>query len=139
MSRHQVKLLTGRITDGYGVAAKNLRHVTRLIEERMGLSPLIPGTLNIALSEPYVVSANAVIEKHEYNNLEYINLQRCRIRGIQAIIMRPNTHELGCAHGLANLELLATVNLRHHLQLADGDEVDVEVEGDEQWWRRSNA
>ncbi len=134
-----MKLLAGTIRVGFGVAAQNLRHVMSLIEERTGLSPLVVGTLNVALAEPYVVCADAVIEKHEYNTIEYIKLQRCRICGLQAVIMRPNTHELGYAHGPAHLELLAKVKLRDHLQLSDGDPVTVEVEGNEQWWRGFEA
>jgi CTP-dependent riboflavin kinase len=137
--RLRMKLLAGTVGGGFGVAANNLRHAMSLIEERTGLSPLVAGTLNVALAEPYVVCADAVIDKHEYNTIEYIKLQRCRISGLQAIIMRPNTHELGYAHGPAHLELMATVKLRDRLHLSDGAQVTVEVEGDERCWQGFDA
>jgi CTP-dependent riboflavin kinase len=133
-----MKLLNGTVAPGYGVAGQNLRHVMSLIETRIGLSPLVAGTLNVALTEPYVVSADAVIQIHEYDGMEYIKLQRCRIGGLQAVIMRPNKHEDGYAHGPAHLELMATLKVRDHMRLSDGDPVTVEVEGNDKWWRGLN-
>ena len=131
-----MKLLNGTVQHGYGVAGQNLRHVMKPIETRMRLTPLLARTLNVKLAESYIVCAHALIEAHDYNlNNEYIKLQRCRLRGLQTIIMRPSTHELGFAHGPAHLELMATVKLRDHLNLSDGDAVTVEVEGNEEWWR----
>jgi CTP-dependent riboflavin kinase len=129
-----MRTLTGRLKGGFGVAGRNLAHIAHLIEQRTGVRPLIPGTLNLALPEPYIVTADAQIEKDEYNKVEYIKLQRCRVGGVQALIMRPNTHEAGYAHGPAHLELLSTIMLRKHLGANDGDSVSVEVEGNEQWW-----
>jgi CTP-dependent riboflavin kinase len=130
-----LKVFTGKVKGGYGVAGRNLAHVMGLIEQRTGLGPLIRGTLNLAIPEPYIVIPDAQIEVHEYNHHEYIKLQRCRIASVRAIIMRPNTHESGLAHGPAHLELLAPINLREHLQLRDGQTIQVEVEGDEVWWK----
>ena len=129
-----MRILTGTVKGGFGVAAQNLDHVVPLIEERTALRPLVRGTFNLGLAEPYIVTADAQIEKHEYNKLEYIKLQRCRVSGVQALIMRPNTHEEGDGHGPAHLELLSTVRLREHLVVKDGDSVQVEVEGDGKWW-----
>ena len=130
-----MKVFTGTVKGGFGVAGKSLAHVMDLIEQRTALAPLIRGTLNLAIPEPYVVVPDAQIEVHEYNQHEFIKLQRCRISGVRAVIMHPNTHESGNAHGPAHLELMSTVNLRQHLQLSDGHTVQVEVEGDETWWQ----
>lgn len=107
-----------------------------LVESRIGLGPLRPGTLNVLLPAPYIVSPDALIQAYEYPLFrEVIKLQRCRIGRIRAVIVRPSTHELGKAHGPAYLELAAKVNLRDCLRLADGDEITVEVGGDARWWR----
>lgn len=127
-------MISGKVCHGYGVASQNLAQVVGLIEFRTGLSPLVPGTLNLAIPASYIVIPDAQIELAEYNNVEFIKLQRCRIAEVRAIIMRPNTHELGYAHGPAHLELLSTIVLRAHFHLHDGDVVDVEVEGDATWW-----
>ena len=96
----------------------------------------LSGTFNLKLSEPYIVISDAQIEAHEYNRKEFIKLQRCVVDGVRAIIMRPNTHEDGYAHGPSHIELLSTVVLRETLRVENGSVVDVEVEGDEDWWSR---
>lgn len=130
-----MKVLLGTVKDGFGVAGTNLKHVVHLIEMRTGLSPLVSGTFNLGIPEPYIVIPDARIEKEEYNTLEFIKLQRCRIGGVQALIMRPNTHEEGYAHGASHLELMSTRVLRDYLGVKDGDVVPVEIEGDEEWWQ----
>lgn len=127
--------LTGTIRDGFGIAATNLAHVMALIEHRIGLGPLVRGTLNLALPEPYIVVPDARVERHEYNHHEYIKLQRCRISSVRAVILRPNTHESGYGHGPAHLEVLSTLNFREQFGLKTGHAIRVEVEGDEAWWR----
>jgi CTP-dependent riboflavin kinase len=127
--------LIGTVKDGFGMAGTNLAHVIGLIEHRTGLGPLVPGTLNLAIPKPYIVVPDAQVEMHEYNQHEYIKLQRCRISGVRAVIARPNTHESGYAHGPAHLEILSTLNLREHFRLKNGHRIRVEVEGDETWWR----
>ena len=48
--------------------------------------------------------------------------------------MRPVTHEAGAAHGPAHFELLSHRHLRTALAVDDGDPVEVELEGDYDWW-----
>lgn len=51
--------------------------------------------------------------------------------------MRPDSHESGAGqyHGKKYLELIGKRNFRETLQLANDSYVDIEVEGDEEWWR----
>ena len=132
-------LLNGTVSSGCGVAAHNLAACLGLIEQRMGLAHLVPGTFNVKLPESYIVIPNALIHCHEYNGSEFLKLQRCRIGGARAIIMRPNTHEAGYAHGPTHLELMSNVQLREFLGVANDDSVSVEVEGDEIWWTGDDA
>jgi hypothetical protein len=89
----------GRVADGYGLATPHLMPVECLIEDRIGLAPLQSGTLNLQLSEPYIVRAGARINPEEYDRREGVKLQRCLIkdprRGTfhKAIITRPESHE----------------------------------------------
>lgn len=123
---------------GFGDAGNNLASVVPLILSRTGLRSLVKGTLNLHLSEPYIVKADAVITDKEYIFPETIKLQRCLIGGFKAIIMRPETHERipGNGHGPAHLELLSEHHLRNELKLVLGSaaQVDVEVEGNDDWW-----
>jgi hypothetical protein len=132
-----MRTLKGSVSTGFGVAGKNLRHVLDLIVARAGLPRVEEGTLNIAINEPYIVPAEAIITALEYDGLEDIKLQRCRIRGLRAVIMRPSKHETvpGFGHGTSHIELLSHVHLRTRLKLHDGDEVEVEIEGESVWWK----
>jgi CTP-dependent riboflavin kinase len=129
-----LRKLFGTVSTGFGAATPNLQPVLGLIEQRTGLGGLKDGTLNIRLTQSYIVKPNAIIDRAEYNRVEFLKLQRCRIRGTRGIIMRPNTHEAGYAHGPAHLEIMSPYHLRSTFTLRDGDEVEVEVEGDENWW-----
>jgi CTP-dependent riboflavin kinase len=137
-----MKLFLGTVTSGYGMATPNLDPVISLIEARIGLPGLVPGTLNVSLPEDYIVPADAVILPHEYpfnkqSNLgETIKLQRCLVSGCRAIIVRPDSHEIGAGqfHGKAYLELMGQIHFRSALGLQDGSIVEVQVEGGDLWW-----
>ena len=128
--------LRGYVTSGFRIAGSNLRHVVPLIVERTGLPCVIEGTLNVQIEAPYIVPPDAMITADEYNGLEAIKLQRCRIGGFRAVIMRPTMHETvpGFGHGTSHLELLSHVHLRTVLHLDDDARVEVELECIGDWW-----
>src|SRR5712664_1915344 len=95
---------------------------------------MAPGTLNVTIAHPYIVRADATIEPDEYFNKERIKLQRCRVRGHRMIIMRPEPHEQAGGIGANVLELVSPLYLRKAWSLRDGDQLEVEVEGDDAWW-----
>jgi len=137
-----MKVLQGRVTTGYGMATPNLNPVMPLIEARTGLANLVPGTLNVHIPEEYVVLADALIlpQEYPYNRQsglgETIKLQRCLVAGHQALIVRPDSHELGAGqfHGKAYLELMAQIHFRTALGLTDGSKVEIQIGGDHFWW-----
>jgi CTP-dependent riboflavin kinase len=122
----------GVVFSGYRYASGNLKGVMHLIEERMGLSGLVDGTLNVRIAEEYIVKGDSVISREECGLGEAIKLKRCVIFGRKAIIMRPEKHETipGFGHGKTCLELMGCVHFRDTFGLADGSHVTVEVEGD---------
>jgi hypothetical protein len=143
MSRAPTKL-TGRASNGFGAATENLRHCEPLIAARIGLPSVVSGTFNITLDEPFLIRADAALSALEYNGWEVILLQRCVIFGRAAVITRPHTHEiepvpgsLYFGHGLAHLEVMAPFDIANNYGLSAGDRVEVEVFGDEDWWRRA--
>jgi CTP-dependent riboflavin kinase len=135
-----MRIFHGTVKSGYGAATANLKPVLRLIESRMGMAKLEDGTLNVQISENYIIIPTASILPHEYplNRAtglhETVKLQRCVIGGHKAIIMRPDTHEREMFHGTKYLELIGAVKFRQVLVLKDESAVDVEVEGDDSWW-----
>ena len=138
-----IRSFKGTVTNGYGVATQNLNPVMHLIEARTQFLNLVPGTLNVDIPEEYIVFADAVVLPHEYplnqtSNLnETIKFERCIVEGYKALIMRPDSHEIGDGqfHGKKHLELMGQVKFREVLGLANGSIVEVEVGGDEQWWK----
>ena len=138
-----MKAFIGIVTTGYGVATRNLDPVMALIETRTGLANLVRGTLNINISEEYIVQADAIISPDEYplnkqTNLgETIKFQRCLVAGHKGLIMRPDSHEVGAGqfHGKSYLELMGQKNFRQVLGFIDKSEVEVQVEGDDTWWQ----
>jgi CTP-dependent riboflavin kinase len=137
-----VKIFTGIVTSGYGIAARNLDPVMSLIEQRTGLLHLVRGTLNVNIPEDYIVTADALVLPEEYpfnkeSGLhETIKFQRCLVAGYRGLIMRPDSHEEGAGqfHGKAHLELMGQRNFREALRLTNGSSVEVQVEGDNAWW-----
>jgi len=131
----------GVVCQGYGIAARNLAPVMELIESRTGLTNLVQGTLNMNIAEEYIVRPDALLYPDEYpynkeSNLgETIKLQRCLVAGHKGVIMRPDTHETGQFHGPRHLEVMGQKNFREALGLTDGSVVEVQVEGDDEWWR----
>ncbi|MGB2672090.1 MAG: DUF120 domain-containing protein [Candidatus Acidiferrum sp.] len=137
-----MKLFLGTVTSGYGMATPNLNPVMSLIASRIGLPDLVHGTLNVTLPEDYIVPADALILPHEYPYnqqsllCETIKLQRCLVSGNRAIIVRPDSHELGAGqfHGKAYLELMGQIHFRSVLGLQDGSIIEIQVEGGDSWW-----
>ena len=138
-----MKVFNGIVTTGYGLATPNLAPVVTLIEARSGLTNLAPGTLNVKICEEYIVQSDAVINPDEYpfnreTDLgETIKIQRCLVAGYKALIIRPDSHEFGAGqfHGKSYLELMGQKHFRTLLGLADESVVEVQVEGDDVWWR----
>ena len=137
-----MKVFIGIVATGYGLATPNLAPVVALIEARTGLTNLVPGTLNVKIPEEYIVQPDAVINPDEYpfnreTNLgETIKLQRCLVAGYKALIVRPDSHEIGAGQfqGKSYLELMGQNHFRTLLGLADESAVEVQVEGDDGWW-----
>ncbi len=111
------------------------------IEQRIGLAPLQSGTLNLHISERYIVKADARIDPREYRSDEGVKLQRCLIKQPggafhKAIITRPESHEVNNQyHGTAYFEIMGLIHFRDSWSLQNGDEIEIQVEGDEAWWQ----
>ncbi len=95
--------------------------------QRLGFVPF-PGTLNIKLDEPFVPVAGQAIRIEGFRDEERTfgdcSCYKIRVEGIEAAIVRPERSSYP-----ANLvEVIAPVNLREALGLANGDEVEVTLE-----------
>src|SRR6266699_6498807 len=133
-----MRVIRGIISRRFQVAAENLKTVEKQILERTGLPSMAPGTLNVTLPFDYTVRADDTLEPHEYFTGERLKLQRCRVRGHRMIIMRPESHEQPGGIGANVLELVSPLPLRETWGLADDDQLEIEVEGDNAWWERAD-
>ena len=129
-----MRYLTGEVSSRYKAAGPNLATVESLILQPTGLRSMAPGTLNVRLAQDYIVQADATIEPHEHKHHERLKLQRCRVRGHRMYIMRPEPHEGLGGLGANVLELISPIPLRRTWGVEDGEQLTVEVEGDEEWW-----
>ena len=127
-----MRVIQGTVISGYGVAGNNLIALHHIIESRTGLRGLVKGTLNVEIASPYYVTPIAKLTRTEY--FEEILFQPCRVGGVRCLIMRPETHEHGAAHGPSHLEIMSDRHLRTSMGLTDGSVIAVEVEGDGNWW-----
>lgn len=99
-------------------------------QQKTGLK-LFPGTLNVELNVPYSLPAEVVrLEGDEYGGSVSVNLVPCTVCGRRAFILRTDANERGTGHHPRTIVEVATdVKLRDHFHLADGDVVEIEVEG----------
>ncbi|HTB93136.1 MAG TPA: DUF120 domain-containing protein [Candidatus Sulfotelmatobacter sp.] len=131
-----MQTLRGAVSSRFHAATPNLKTVETLLLSRTGLPSMAPGTLNVTLPSDYIVRADSTIEPHEYFTGERLKLQRCRVRGYKMIIMRPDSHEQPGGIGANVIELVSPLHLRQTWGLVDGDQLEIEVEGDDAWWVR---
>lgn len=73
-----MRVIEGTVTSGYGVAGDNLIDIHYLIESRTGLNGLVKGTLNVAIPNPYFVTANAKVARTEYRYGEELRFRDAR-------------------------------------------------------------
>ena len=121
------KKLVGEVVSGFGLATESLSPLYETIKERSGL-PVVEGTLNVQLREPYIVIPEIVLDAREHRNHETIMLQRCFALDRPGLILRTHTQAMGSSHALDIIEIMSVENLRSTRGLADGDRVEIYVE-----------
>lgn len=116
-------------------------HVAKILSGLCGLPNLEPGTFNVRIGANYLSKKEWILPKEALNGSARLFVQRCKINGIRALIVRPSSHEdnppsTDKFHRLNTFEIMASVKLREHLNIPKGtnDKVEVEVEGDDSWW-----
>lgn len=123
-----MQILRGKVVSGIGDFAywisKLEQHYTTKTDKK-----LYPGTLNLELDQPYFLPPNPLrLEKEEYGGTVSVSFVACKILGLPAYILRTdgNENENG-DHPRTIIEIAAEVKLRDHLNLQDGDLVEVEI------------
>jgi ADP-heptose:LPS heptosyltransferase len=132
-------ILVGQVARGFGQAARDLAAVADLICAHTGLRSVHPGTFNVRLTDPYLFESDAEITTTEFHGRERLRLKRCSVGGLRGVIVRPETHDAGNAHGSSYVEILAEVHLRDALRLNDGDPIEVAVGRGLACWEDADA
>ena len=120
---------TGKVFSGKGGGKKflELNWVKRQITAHLGFTPYT-GTLNIQLSDKSVarrklLEQTASMTVHPADGYCSGKLFKADINGIACAVVIPEV----AGYPTDILEIIAAVNLRERLQLADGDEIAVTV------------
>lgn len=134
-----VRTLRGKVARGYGHASGTLERARPLVSKRIGLSLLCAGTLNVRLEHDYQMQDQIVLAPHEVNNVDELVLQRCRIGGFRSVLVRPYREKPKPgfdSNPPSVLEIMSERHLRTALKLENDSVVEVEVEGDDEWWSK---
>lgn len=84
-----------------------------------GFDP-VPGTLNIALEEPWHMPATA----RRFSAGVTVLIAECVVGGLDAFVIRTEKNERGDGdHPLTLVEVISQTRLRETLALEDGDEI----------------
>ena len=120
--------LRGRVVSGMGNFSywigKLKDHYYRKTEMH-----LYPGTLNVELDQRFSLPLDVTrLEADEYGGTVSVNLLPCLILGRRGFILRTDANEQGRGHHPKTIvEVASDVKLRDLFQLADGDEVEIEI------------
>jgi riboflavin kinase len=121
--------LRGTVESGIGDFGRWIEKLDAHYERKTGMK-LYPGTLNVRVTEPYVVPPGCIrLEGHEYAGSVSVSIVPCRVLGRRAFILRTDANEAGTGrHPRTVVEIASDVKLRDEYNLADGDEVSIEVD-----------
>jgi hypothetical protein len=115
----EILKLNGRVTSGRGVSTANVGRNAGRIHDALGTT-VVEGSLNILLKRP-VMLANETAIPMRFDRGQLRLDWPGRLNGIDVWVHRWQTAPLHV------VELLSAVHLRTHLNLSNGDEVQIEM------------
>jgi riboflavin kinase, archaea type len=121
-------LLRGKVVSGLGDFSYWMEKLSSHYERKTGMR-LFPGTLNLALPEPYSLPEQVIrLEAREYGGRVSVSMVPCFVFGRRAFLVRTDQNEQGTGHHPRNIiEIASDVKLRDAYGLSDGAWVDVEI------------
>ena len=118
-----MRQIHGTVFTGAGAAGDSLKPILADIRRLSGLSSLLPNTLSIRVPQDYTGRADFTIEPSEASLNQTVTLEKCRVRGLDALIVRTSAN----THGARVLEIMAEVWLKQEFGISDGDVETVEL------------
>jgi len=124
--------LVGRVEDGQGDLNNWMKKYSKEYELK-AQTPLYPGSLNLRTDtvfrfySPEHQDQVIRMDKSEYGGERHILLLPCFCNGVKAFLWRTERWELGHfgEEELKLLEVLSPVKLREHLDIVNGDDVEI--------------
>jgi riboflavin kinase, archaea type len=122
-------IIKGKVVTGLGEGQYyiSLEGYRKQFNQKLGFDPF-PGTLNLKLSEPFAPPEQDAIKidgfSDENRTFGGCKCYKVSIRGIRCAILRAER----TSYPPTLLEIIAPVNMRKTLGIADGDEVEVKLE-----------
>jgi len=128
------RLLTGRVQSGHGDAARWLRTFNSAYSRKLGV-PVYPGSLNLALAQPFgwaepALQADLIrFDREEYGGERDILLLPCRLRSLggEAAFLWTTTTAAHDPEDPWVVEVVASLGLRATYGLKDGDLVTLQL------------
>jgi riboflavin kinase len=125
--------LKGKISSGLGEGKYYMsqKEYVKQFQKKLYFKPY-PGTLNLILNDDQIEKRILLREKEpiiiegfktKKRTFGKIYVYRCSLNGIQCAIIFPERS----VHGLKTIEIISPYNLREKLNLADGQEVEIEI------------
>lgn len=112
--------INGRVTSGFGIANSLVRKNYGLIRRSIGEN-FIDGSLNVVLRRPLMLKRETAIQIR-FEQEEDVQLQwPGKLNGLDVWLHRWDGAPLHV------LEIMSTVHLRTHMNLSDGDEVQIAI------------
>jgi CTP-dependent riboflavin kinase len=118
-----MRQIHGTVFTGAGAAGDSLKPILADIRRLSGLSSLLPNTLSIRVPQDYTGRADFTIEPSEASLNQTVTLEKCRVRGLDALIVRTSAN----TSGARVLEIMAEVWLKQEFGISDGDVETVEL------------
>lgn len=134
--------IKGKVLDGSGNASGNFQkgNIEKRIASFLGVPEITSGTLNVIIEMEYSSLDNGkyddFIDAKEYNGREWIKIKRCKLNGFKCVIIRPYDH-FHVDKFKKRIEIMSSERLRDKFNIADGDKVEIEFQGDDDWWLNS--
>lgn len=113
----------GVVSTSAGAAGDSLKPLLSEIRRVTGLSSLLPDILTIRVPQDYTGRPDFTLEPSEASLNQTVTLEKCRVRGLDAVIVRTSAN----THGHRVLDIMAEVWLKQEFGIADGDPETVEV------------
>ncbi|MEM6568204.1 MAG: DUF120 domain-containing protein [Planctomycetota bacterium] len=114
----------GVVRSGLGDCARWIERLAEAYQGVVGVR-LWPGSLNVELPQPWSMPNHAVrLDTRPHGGSVTVFLAPCSVEGVHAYALRTEANERGDGdHPRTIVEIVASLHLRSHLGLADGDRV----------------